>query len=336
MNLHPPSTHIEILCDALELGDLLTPPTPVTGGFHHTLWQLRTGRGEYALKQLSADTDLQQPAVVEHYNQSEATATRFKALGIPAVAALPDHDKYLHLIEQNGYLLYPWQSGRAVKVAEISDQHIATLVPIIARMHGAKLQVEGVGRPDIQIHSQQTIQTHVERAVKQQIAEADALLKALPSLLKIATAHQQGLAQLESHRVISHGDLDAKNVLWTQDMKPVIIDWESSRQLNPTYEILQVALDWSGIGEQWHVERFKQVILAYQRAGATLDRDRISVAIDCLCGDWLNWLIYNVDRACDVHQDLRPLGASQLALVLPILLRIYATKPEILRILSRC
>lgn len=38
--------------------------------------------------------------------------------------------------------------------------------------------------------------------------------------------------QLASHMVISHRDLDSKNVMWSEE-KPIIIDWESAGYTNP-------------------------------------------------------------------------------------------------------
>ncbi len=40
--------------------------------------------------------------------------------------------------------------------------------------------------------------------------------------------------------MISHTDLDRKNVIWQKNV-PFIIDWEASGYINPTIELIQVA-----------------------------------------------------------------------------------------------
>ncbi|WP_449602525.1 phosphotransferase [Paenibacillus sp. Marseille-Q9583] len=49
-----------------------------------------------------------------------------------------------------------------------------------------------------------------------------------------------------NHMVISHRDLDQKNVLWDELQIPIIIDWEAAGPIHPTQELIDVALYWSG------------------------------------------------------------------------------------------
>ena len=56
--------HLDLLCERLDLGNRLGQVTTVAGGFHHRMWRLDTAEHSYAIKQLSPDTDLADPAVV--------------------------------------------------------------------------------------------------------------------------------------------------------------------------------------------------------------------------------------------------------------------------------
>ncbi|MFS1511599.1 phosphotransferase [Chengkuizengella sp. SCS-71B] len=49
---------------------------------------------------------------------------------------------------------------------------------------------------------------------------------------------------LASNTVISHRDLDSKNVMWNQD-NPVLIDWESAGYINPMQDLIETAIYWS-------------------------------------------------------------------------------------------
>lgn len=44
--------------------------------------------------------------------------------------------------------------------------------------------------------------------------------------------------------VISHRDLDSKNVMWNQ-YNPVLIDWESAGYINPMQDLIETAIYWS-------------------------------------------------------------------------------------------
>jgi thiamine kinase-like enzyme len=141
-------------------------------------------------------------------------------------------------------------------------------------------------------------------------------------ILRIVELHGPALERLEEHQVISHGDLDHKNILWCEADEPLLIDWESARRLNPTYELLLEALDWGGITANFDARPFTTILQAYVDAGGRIVEDMIPAASDAIQGAWVNWLLYNVGRAVglkDTHQ--RAIGSSQVDLVLSALLR---------------
>ena len=69
----------------LALGEPVTDLSRVFGGLHHRMWRLDTALGSYAIKQLSPDTDLADPAVRQHYNAAEGIAEAFGRRGVPAI-----------------------------------------------------------------------------------------------------------------------------------------------------------------------------------------------------------------------------------------------------------
>lgn len=71
-------------------------------------------------------------------------------------------------------------------------------------------------------------------------------------IVTINTAYQHTLPLLKRKCIVSHGDLDKKNVLWDHSDAPILIDWECTRKLNPTHEIVNACLDWSGITMQFN------------------------------------------------------------------------------------
>jgi thiamine kinase-like enzyme len=327
--------HIQQLCCRLGLGTPRGDVTRVYGGFHHKVWRLETDSGSYAVKQLSADTDCRDPDTINHYNVSEAVAEAFSAHGIPAVFALRSKADYLQLIDNIGYLVHPWCNARALKLAQISEKHALQIARILARMHRANIDVPGVKERRFDVHSQEKIIQLVNRAGESNAQIAKALNKQLPDFLNIADYHRTSLQALGQHLVISHGDLDQKNVLWDAQGRPGLIDWESAQKLNPTFEVVLEALDWSGIASQFDRELFRKFIAAYRQAGGVIERDTLQASFHCVVGDWLDWLMYNVGRSIDMEDaEQRLIGTEQVHFSLATILHLQHQIPGLLAMVS--
>ena len=54
---------------------------------------------------------------------------------------------------------------------------------------------------------------------------------------------------LSQTMVISHRDLDPKNVMWNGS-EPLVIDWEAAGYVNPYQEFLEVLNYWADDGEE--------------------------------------------------------------------------------------
>lgn len=102
----------------------------------------------------------------------------------------------------------------------------------------------------------------------------------LPACLKIAAAQSTAVQILQKRIVVSHGDLDHKNVLWDKSGHPIVIDWEFARKLNPTYEELLEGLDWSGITLSFEHGLFKGFLASYVQAGGVIDSTSIQANLE--------------------------------------------------------
>ena len=122
-------------------------------------------------------------------------------------------------------------------------------------------------------------------------------------------------------------------MLWTDSGEPLLIDWESVRWLNPTYELILEALDWSGISGNFSPRAFADFLQAYIQAGGVMDGQAVDASINCVFGDWLNWLMYNVGRAMDTTSaSEHAVGSEQVDLAFSTLLRMERQLPRLLAI----
>jgi hypothetical protein len=323
--------HMSFLCEQLGLGVAAGVPERVFGGFHHRMWRLETDCGLYAVKQLGPDTDATDPGTVDHYNETEAVAEAFAHYGISAIHALRRQKDYLQTIEGAGYLVYPWTDAVAIDRKNLSETHALKIAALMATMHRVDIQVSGLQETPLASHAEDKIILLVERAIACHARDYQHLEEHLPVFLAIAARQQDARRILAQHRVISHGDLDQKNVLWSAAGEPVLIDWESARRLNPTHDTLVVALDWSGITSAFEHALFERFIVTYCGAGGVIDNGFLQAAFDRILGNWLDWLMFNVGRAIDrVDLDQRALGAEQVDLALATLLRLQRFLPRLI------
>ena len=266
--------------------------------------------------------DMKDAATVAQINATEVTACEFSRHGIPALYSQHVDRQHLHLLDGVGYLVYPWTNATACHRNGIEEHHAVIVARTLAHIHRSDISVpELQDVPAFPVTAERVIDL-VQLARQRNVRYSDILEDRLDDILRIVALHAPALERLEEHQVISHGDLDHKNILWDEAGEPVLIDWESARHLNPTYELLLEALDWGGITAHFDARPFTTILRAYVDAGGVLDKDLIPAASDAIQGAWVSWLLYNVGRAVglkDTHQ--RAIGSSQVDLVLSALLR---------------
>ena len=69
--------------------------------------------------------------------------------------------------------------------------------------------------------------------------------------------------KLAGYQVISHRDLDPKNVMW-KEKNPYIIDWEAAGYVNPYQELVEVLNYWIVDAEgTYDYGMFQALIKAY-------------------------------------------------------------------------
>ena len=126
--------------------------------------------------------------------------------------------------------------------------------------------------------------------------------------------------------VLSHRDLDPKNVLW-DGISPYVIDWESAGEINPAAELLETLLSWSDTGVREDAELrvdeklFRPLFDAY-RAERSVDGEPWDAVFAASPDAMSDWLAFSVRRAAgieaaDAHDRL--VGASETAGTLRLL-----------------
>ncbi|MDP1603841.1 MAG: phosphotransferase [Legionella sp.] len=307
---------IATICTHFEFGKLLAPPERVYGGLLHKMWRFEVEKGVYAVKQLAASINLANKALIDNYNLTEKIASCFIQREIPGVCAIEP----LFIINGRGYLIYPWVKAKPLHA--LSEAHALQISEILARMHHIHLNIPEILAPQFDSHSTNYVRELTKKSVDYQCSFSKLLEAQLDELLLANSAYQQAISVLKKHVVVSHGDLDQKNVLWDENDRPVLIDWESARQLNPVYEIVNASLDWSGITTEFNPDLFTKMLKAYKKAGGSIDQLSYEASFYGVLGNWINWLVYNIERSCTSDLSEQTIGTEQVMQVLPTISRI--------------
>lgn len=327
--------HTSSLCDLLRLGASQDKPGRLTGGFHHLVWRLETASGTFVVKQLAPDTDLDDLATAAHFNATERVAEKFAACGIDAIHALPVGDTYLHVLDEVGYLVYPWTDAVALEKGIVSETHALKMARLLAKMHLANISAPVIAAEEQAPVTEGEVENLVQLAMKHDVENCEEIKRRGSQFESICAARADAMVILEQRQVVSHGDLDQKNVLWNDTGNPVLIDWEAARMINPAREVLEEALDWSGFLSSFDEVVFGKFIREYQLAGGIMQRSEIDAALDAILGGWLDWLAYNVGRVVNMEEEQqRTLGNRQISLALSSMTLLERLAPKLSAILE--
>lgn len=293
------------LCKQLNLGQLTRDPQPVSGGFLHRMFRLDTAAGTYAVKALNPDV-MARPEALNNMRVGEQINAAFGMKNAAFRVCAPVNG----VVEADGayFVVYPWVEGAPVYPPQITAEHCRIMGDALGFIHAANVQVEGM-QPA----------AAVRQPFDWSLAVADAPARWDAQVL----AAQEKLLGVQ---VISHRDLDPKNVMW-QGMEPCIIDWEAAGYVNPWQELVELLNYWAD-----DELKARAMISAYGRH-MDLSLADWDAAIAASMDGMLGWLHYNLRRAKGLEgtqEADRAEGAQQAQATLQELHR-YAQRQDQLR-----
>ena len=165
-------------------------------------------------------------------------------------------------------------------------------------MHAKNLQVEGM-LPETDAGNMYPWEEYLELAETKDLRQTEWLLAYKNALEDVIRFNREACAAqkvLQKKQVISHRDLDPKNVMW-QGTVPFVIDWEAAGYVNPYQELLEVINYWTDNGKgELNVKYLEVLLQAYQKHMNLQNVEWEPVFAGSFAG-MLGWLEYNVKRA---------------------------------------
>lgn len=284
---------IEQLCSQYNLGLLISAPKQVSGGLLHTMYRVVTNLGEYAVKVLNPEI-MQRREAMQNMVHSEMIADMLK-YRVPLVAAIDFDGEKVIEIEGTFFCVFDWQEGEAIYVPDITAEHCAQIGRILGRIHVADIAIPGVEK-STEGRGAYEWDKLLDAAKEQNFEIFSVFSENLQSIIKWDKAALDSQQEILQEQVISHRDLDPKNVMW-QEGNPYVIDWESAGYVNPYQELIEVLNYWIKDAEGgYDKKKFDALIQSYAVRKDIMHVNWKAVLNSGFDG-MLGWLEYSMKRA---------------------------------------
>jgi Ser/Thr protein kinase RdoA (MazF antagonist) len=296
------------LCLQTHLGEWITEPVKVSGGLLHTMYAVETTKGKYAVKALNPSI-MKRPDALGNYIRSERIA-HLVSKNVPALPAKTINGNAIQKVGDHWFLVFDWVEGRSVKQDEIGIDHCRKIGSVLADIHHTDFQELGIEPEETEVRPSIDWNVYLKKGQVMKAEWVKSFEDIIENLYEWDAGAREAESSLGSGMVMSHRDLDPKNVMWVQG-GPIVIDWESAGYIHPMHDLVETALYWSGT---WDQDRFSAFISGYRGENGTLKADWEAVLTHGFSGK-LGWLDYNLKRSlwleCKDEEEQR-LGIRQV------------------------
>lgn len=296
---------IEILIKEEKLGNVIKSITKITGGLSHRMYKVVTDKNIYAIKELNSGI-MKRKEAYSNFVFSEKVTDIAKKNGITAIGAIKlENNDIMKKINNRYFMAFDWQEGTTLKAEEITESHCEIVGETLAKIHNIDFsEIEDSERKNINIE-QFNWKNYLELAKKENKAYVDILEQNIDLLYELNEKSNEAIRYANGNLIISHTDLDRKNVIW-QEYKPFIIDWEASGYINPTIELIQVAWYWSsGDVENLDYKKFEIVVNSYKKYAKKEIDENIEKLIYADIYSGLGWVNYNFKRSLCIKNEYK-------------------------------
>ncbi|GLV64463.1 membrane protein [Bacillus mycoides] len=324
----------EEICKQAVLGELLSPPKSICGGLLHQMYAIETTKGKYAIKLLNPQIMIRTTAM-QNYIHSEKVATLISKK-VPALPAKKINGDSVLKINNQFYLVFDWVEGKRLEDDEINNTQCEKIGEILAEIHKTDFTKLDITNDAFENDQLIDWNYYLVRGNKEHLEWYKLFSKNYENLKKWNAVANEASKMLSATTVISHRDLDPKNVMWNRN-KPLVIDWESAGYINPMQDLIETAIYWSK-NEQGKLnkQRFASFISGYKKNFGALHANWETVLATGFLGK-LGWLEYNLKRSLRIEctdEEEQKLGTAQVTTTLNEIHLYAVTIPKLLNWLN--
>jgi Ser/Thr protein kinase RdoA (MazF antagonist) len=267
---------------------------PLTGGHLHRMYSVQTDQRRYAVKALNPQVMLR-PQALSNIIESERVAC-IAARYIPAAPALVFNGSAVQELDGQYYLIFDWLGGAALTIGDIEASHCALMGAYLAALH--RIDFGSLCSDEEAYHEEHTVdwRAYLRMGDESGAVWTDMIRAHIDSLEEWSAQLLEGARLLPAVTVVSHGDLDPKNVLWSGSA-PIIIDWEAAGRIHPAHDMVETALYWSkDTAGRVSETKFKAFIGAYKNVYGPVETDWTAV-LNKGFSSLFGWLEYSLKRS---------------------------------------
>lgn len=314
----------------LKIGKLVGEPLAIPDGFSHKIYAVRTTQGKYAIKALNPQCMLQ-PSAIQKIITSEQIAN-IASKRILAITAMKFNNKSVQELDHQLYLVFNWTPGRNLDLNEITIEHNEKMGAILADIHMTDFS-------DVDIHSEYLTykpqidwKFYLQQGKNCKAVWVDLLEESIDVLYNYYLQAVEAGKSLESITVISHRNLDSRNVMWC-NYNPTIVDWEDAGLVNPFYDFVNTAIHWSK-NETGDIDKDKFFAFAhsYKKKHGAINANWRTILYKRLI-EPLDWLEYSLKRSLKIDcadEEEQQVGTDHVFYMIEKEIIPYADKIDIL------
>lgn len=253
--------------------------------------------GTYAVKCLNPAIMSRTYALTNMINSEKIS--EIIGLQLPVIRAKIINDKHVHLYHERYYMFFDWIDGKSIYPPDITVEHCKVIGDMIGKIHSLDIAVEGVvyGVEDSTMYQWKE---YLELSSKNKATWTSVYQEACEDIMSWNQQLLKAKEILSKKMVISHRDLDPKNVLWQGDC-PYIIDWEAAGYVNPYQELLEVINYWADDGSGGLHKNLCLAILDSYVVNNPINHVNWDLILESGYEGMLGWLEYNIKRALGIE-----------------------------------
>jgi len=278
------------------LGNIISDPRILKGGLLHQQWKLITSQGNYVIKQLNPEIITKHDAF-NRYRISERIAEAYSNI-INVVCATVVNNDPLFTVDNHTFMLFPYINAVHINQNEIEMKHVINISDALATMHTAHIKIDNPPEAEDIFIDLSEIHGLTKKLQSIQPDITNKLQNTSQLIISMMNDYKKHKSSLLTNTIISHRDLDAKNVIWDKNNQYYIIDWESAGLINQIFDLLSTAVYWSMNGEYMiDTNYYHSFIQNYlNKTSIAIDNDQFKASYVALLATWINWLFFNFNR----------------------------------------
>lgn len=116
------------------MGEIISEPEQLKGGFMHKMYSLFTTKGKYAIKLLDSYV-MKRDTVFKNYRIAKELEAKLEETDIPILPALTFNGKKIQEIDGQYFYLFDFYEGKSLKGEEITNEHCKKTGKVLAKIH---------------------------------------------------------------------------------------------------------------------------------------------------------------------------------------------------------